>query len=189
MPVPNFPNLISSNCTCPTKAGESKFSCFKTRVHILYALRVNSFISTYVMKRGHRVDFIYCLYCYLTYFSTKKSQSVREDMIYTTSSRIGRYVAHVIEEDRDYGSNKKGNCYATTTCYPGSVSASDKMSYCKISQSRKAARFVFIIVRSPWNLTGTSAAGLPIRLSISKRCGDLNYQSRGFDASRDLMLT
>ena len=34
-------------------------------------------------------------------------------------------------------------------------------SYCKISQRLKAARFVFRIVRSLWNLTGTSAAVLP----------------------------
>ena len=31
-------------------------------------------------------------------------------------------------------------------------------SFCKISESLEAARFVLRIVRSPWNLTGTSAA-------------------------------
>ena len=47
--------------------------------------------------------------------------------------------------------------------------AHDKTSYCKISkQSLEAARFVFRIVRSLWNLTGTSAAGLPKCLSNFK---------------------
>ena len=40
----------------------------------------------------------------------------------------------------------------------GSISISDKTSYCKISQSLKAVRFVFRIVRLSWSLTGTSAA-------------------------------
>ena len=43
----------------------------------------------------------------------------------------------------------------------GPVSISDKTSYRKISWSLNAARFVFRIVRSLWNLTGTSAALLP----------------------------
>ena len=47
----------------------------------------------------------------------------------------------------------------------GPVSKSDKTFYCKISQSFGAARFVFRIVRSLWNLTGTSAAPLPTSLS------------------------
>ena len=50
----------------------------------------------------------------------------------------------------------------------GPVSISDKTSYCKISQSLEAARFVFRIVPSLWNLTGTSAAGLPKCLSNFK---------------------
>ena len=50
----------------------------------------------------------------------------------------------------------------------GPVSISDKASYCKISQSLEAARFVFRIVRSIWNLTGTSAGGLPKCLSNFK---------------------
>ena len=39
------------------------------------------------------------------------------------------------------------------------------MSYRKISWSLEVARFVFRIVRSLWNLTGTSAALLPMCLS------------------------
>ena len=50
----------------------------------------------------------------------------------------------------------------------GPISISDKLSYCKISQSLEAARFVFRIVWSLWNLTGTSAAGLPKCLSNFK---------------------
>ena len=50
----------------------------------------------------------------------------------------------------------------------GPVSISEKMSYRKISWSLEAARFVFGIVRSLWNLTGTSAAVLPMCLSNFK---------------------
>ena len=50
--------------------------------------------------------------------------------------------------------------------YPGRhpVSISEKTSHRKISWSLEAARFVFRIVRSLWNLTGTSAALLPMCL-------------------------
>ena len=48
------------------------------------------------------------------------------------------------------------------------VSIFDKTSYRKISQSLEAAKFVFRIVRSLWNLTGTSAAMLPMCLSNFK---------------------
>ena len=44
----------------------------------------------------------------------------------------------------------------------GPVSISEKMSFRKISLSLEAAKFVFRIVRSLWNLTGTSAAVLPM---------------------------
>ena len=46
----------------------------------------------------------------------------------------------------------------------GLVSISDKTSYCKISQSLEAVRFVlfFRIVQSLWNLTGTLTVMLPI---------------------------
>ena len=44
----------------------------------------------------------------------------------------------------------------------------DKTSYCKISSSLEAARFVFRIVRSLWNLADTSAALLPKCLSNFK---------------------
>ena len=50
----------------------------------------------------------------------------------------------------------------------GPVSISEKTSFRKISSSLEAARFVFRIVRSLWNLTGTSAAVLPMCLSNFK---------------------
>ena len=50
----------------------------------------------------------------------------------------------------------------------GPVSISEKTSYRKISWSLEAARFVFRIVRSLWNLTGTSSAVLPMCLSNVK---------------------
>ena len=50
----------------------------------------------------------------------------------------------------------------------GPVSISEKTSFRKISPSLEAARFVFRIVRSLWNLTGTSAAVLPMCLSNFK---------------------
>ena len=46
----------------------------------------------------------------------------------------------------------------------GPVSTSNETSYCNISQSLEAARFVLRIARSLWNLTGTSAALLPMCL-------------------------
>ena len=48
------------------------------------------------------------------------------------------------------------------------VSISEKTSYRQISWSLEAARFVFRIVWSLWNLTGTSAALLPMCLSNFK---------------------
>ena len=45
----------------------------------------------------------------------------------------------------------------------GPVSIYDKTSYRKISWSLEAVRFVFKIVWSLWNLTGTSAALLPVK--------------------------
>ena len=53
----------------------------------------------------------------------------------------------------------------------GSFSISDKTSYGKISWSLEAVGFVFKIVRSLWNFTGTSAASaVPVkfRLPISR---------------------
>ena len=50
----------------------------------------------------------------------------------------------------------------------GPVSISDKTVYRKISWSLEAARFVFRIVRSLWNLTDTSTALLPMCLSNFK---------------------
>ena len=56
----------------------------------------------------------------------------------------------------------------TLTALLGPVSISEKTSFRKISSSLEAARFVFRIVRSLWNLTGTSAAVLPMCLSNFK---------------------
>ena len=53
-------------------------------------------------------------------------------------------------------------------CHPGPVSLSDKTSYRKMSWSLEAARFVFRIIISLLNLTGTSAALLPRYLSNFK---------------------
>ena len=50
----------------------------------------------------------------------------------------------------------------------GPVSISEKTSFHKISSSLEAARVVSRIVRSLWNLTGTSAALLPMCLSNFK---------------------
>ena len=50
----------------------------------------------------------------------------------------------------------------------GPVSISKKTYFRKISSSLEAARLVFRIVRSLWNLTGTSAALLPMCLSNFK---------------------
>ena len=59
-----------------------------------------------------------------------------------------------------------GRCYKRHI--QGPVSISDKTSYCKISSSLEVVRFVCRIVRSLWNLTGTSAALLPVCLSNFK---------------------
>ena len=48
------------------------------------------------------------------------------------------------------------------------LSLSDKTSYCKISQSLEAVKFVFWIVRLLWNLTSTSATMMPMYLSNFK---------------------
>ena len=52
--------------------------------------------------------------------------------------------------------------------HPGPVPISDKPYYCKISQSLEAAKYLLRIIRSLWNLTGTSAATLPMCLSNFK---------------------
>ena len=59
-------------------------------------------------------------------------------------------------------------CYELARRTLGPVSISEKTSFRKISLSLEAARFVFRIVRSLWNLTGTSAAVLPMCLSNFK---------------------
>ena len=59
------------------------------------------------------------------------------------------------------GTESLGSCQ-------GPVSISEKTFYRKISWSLEAARLVFRIVRSLWNLTGTSATLLPMCLSNFK---------------------
>ena len=58
----------------------------------------------------------------------------------------------------------------------GPVYISDKASYCKISQSLEAARFVFRVVGSLWSLTGTTAAMLPTCLSNFKLMRQFKWQ-------------
>ena len=73
--------------------------------------------------------------------------------------------------------------------HQGPVSKSDKTSYRKVSQSLDAARFVFRIVRSIWNLAGTSAALLPRGASqISKRYEHFHTRSRAYETLRDLTI-
>ena len=62
-----------------------------------------------------------------------------------------------------YNINKgryKGTCHLQ-----GHVSKSDELSYRKISRSLEAARLTVWIIVLFWNLTGTSAGVLPMRLS------------------------
>ena len=62
--------------------------------------------------------------------------------------------------------------------YQGLVSISNKMSYCKILQSLGATRFVFRIVQSLWNLTGT-ADNMPVKFER-----DTTIQSTNLVTSR-----
>ena len=82
-------------------------------------------------------------------FYTQRLQLVR---FYIQGNIFYRYVI--------YNPNCIGNL--------GPISISDKTSYCKITWSIEAARFVFRIVRSLWNLSGTSAAVLPTCLPNPK---------------------
>ena len=66
------------------------------------------------------------------------------------------------------GVNVLGYQYLRHLIILGPVSISEKTSFRKISSSLEAAIFVFRIVRSLWNLTGTSAAVLPMCLSNFK---------------------
>ena len=66
----------------------------------------------------------------------------------------------------------------------GPVSTSVETSYCQIPQSLEAARFVFKIERSPWNLTGTSAAPLPMCLS---NCKAIRTFQRSISCLRDFV--
>ena len=59
---------------------------------------------------------------------------------------------------------------------PGPVSIFEKTSYRKISWSLEGAWFVFRIVRSLWNLTGTSAALPPMFLSNFKAIRQFKVQ-------------
>ena len=73
--------------------------------------------------------------------------------------------------------------------YLSPVSISDKTSYLKILWSLEVARFVFKIVRSLWNLTGTMAEHCCRGgCQILKQCDNLNCQSRGLETSRDLTI-
>ena len=65
--------------------------------------------------------------------------------------------------------------------FKGLYSLSRRTSYRKISWSLVARRFRFRLFQSFWNLTGTSATGLP-------RYNHYNTQSRGFENSRDLTV-
>ena len=63
------------------------------------------------------------------------------------------------------------------------------MSFCKISQSLEATRFVFRMAQSLWNLASAPRQHCCRYVcQISKRCDYLNSQSRGFETSRDLMI-
>ena len=68
------------------------------------------------------------------------------------------------------------------------VSISDQMSYRTISWRLETMKFVVWIIWSLWNVTATSAAWCQCACQISKRCNNLNYQSRGFETSRDLTI-
>ena len=59
------------------------------------------------------------------------------------------------------------------------VSISDETSYCKISQSLEDTRFVWKIVWSLWNLTGSTAAKVPVTFQ-----SDMIIQSTDLAASR-----
>ena len=70
----------------------------------------------------------------------------------------------------------------------GPVSISEKTSYYRISQNLEAVRFLF-------RIASRSEIWQPHRhhccrcaCQISKRCDNLNYQSRGFETSRDLTI-
>ena len=70
----------------------------------------------------------------------------------------------------------------------GPVSIYDKTSYSKVSQILKTARFVFRIVWSLRNLTGTSTAVLPKFLLISNLCDNFKLpisRLRDFTRSYD----
>ena len=77
----------------------------------------------------------------------------------------------------------------------GPVSISDKTSYFKISWSLEAARFVIRIVRSLWNLAGTSAAPLPkclsnfkVKRKLKLRISRLRDFTRSYDKTSYLIL-
>ena len=70
----------------------------------------------------------------------------------------------------------------------GPLSISDKTSYHKFQWSLKATRFVFRIVQSPWNLTGTQQQCCWGTCQISELCDNLNYQFRCLETWWDLMI-
>ena len=63
-----------------------------------------------------------------------------------------------------------------------------KASYCKISQSLKATRFIFKIVRLLWNFDrhhSSSAADVPVK--FKKPYDNSNNESLSFELSQDLI--
>ena len=70
----------------------------------------------------------------------------------------------------------------------GPLSLYDKTSYHKFLWSLKATRFVFRIVQSPWNLTGTQQQCCWGTCQISELCDNLNYQFCCFETWWDLMI-
>ena len=65
----------------------------------------------------------------------------------------------------------------------GLYSLSRPTSYCKISWSFDATRLRFKRFQPLWNLTGISAAALPICLSNARTIDNCNIQSRSFGTS------
>ena len=78
--------------------------------------------------------------------------------------------------------------YIVQSAFVGGVSISDKTSYCNISWSLEVARLIFRTIALIWNLTGASAAPLPMCLSNFRAIGQSKHNSRGFKTSRDLTI-
>ena len=70
----------------------------------------------------------------------------------------------------------------------GPVSISDKTSYCKISRSLEAVRFVRELSDRSEIWQAPRQHCCRCACQISKWCDHLNYQCRGFETSRDLTV-